>query len=81
MDNLAKALQKLSLKEQKLIQDILLRIKNNSWSGLDLKKLKNCEDIFRIRKGRLRVIFKKKGDGRYFILTVERRSDKTYSNY
>lgn len=81
MDKIAKALQSLSSKEQKLIKSILSKIKENSLSGLDLKKLKNCENIFRIRKGRLRVIFKKQDEGQYFVLTIERRSDKTYNNY
>lgn len=81
MDKIAKALQSLSSKEQKIIKSILSKIKENSLSGLDLKKLKNCENIFRIRKGRLRVIFKKQDEGQYFVLTIERRSDKTYNNY
>ena len=81
MDKIAKALKSLLPKERKLIKKILLKIKNNSLSGLDLKKLKNCDNIFRVRQGRLRIIFKKHNNGRCFILTVERRSDKTYNNY
>lgn len=81
MDKIAKALKNLSSKEKIFIKNILLKIKINSLSGFDLKKLKNCDNIFRIRKGKLRIIFKKQEDGQYFILTVERRSDKTYNNY
>ncbi|MEK9130483.1 MAG: hypothetical protein AAB526_03775 [Patescibacteria group bacterium] len=80
MNKIAKALQKLSLKERKLIKNILLKIKADSLSGFDLKKLKNCDNIFRVRKGKLRIIFKKEVSGQCFILTVERRSDKTYKN-
>ncbi|MFA5184059.1 MAG: hypothetical protein WC456_00870 [Patescibacteria group bacterium] len=80
MDKVAKALQNLSVKEKEMIKIILFRIKSNSLSGLDLKKLKNRDDIFRIRKGKLRIIFRKQKDGRYFILAIERRSDKTYNN-
>ncbi|MBU3925474.1 hypothetical protein KKB43_00530 [Patescibacteria group bacterium] len=81
MNKLAKALENLSVKERKLIKGILLKIKNNSLSEFDLKKLKNCDNIFRVRKGRLRVIFKKQDNVRYFILAIERRSDKTYNKY
>jgi mRNA-degrading endonuclease RelE of RelBE toxin-antitoxin system len=81
MDKVVKALQNLSFKEKEIIKSILLKIKNGSFFGFDLKKLKNCDNIFRIRKGKLRIIFKKQDDGRYFILTIERRSDKTYNNY
>lgn len=78
MHKLKKALQKLSLKEREIIKNIISQIKLGSLSGFDLKKLKNQDNIFRIRKGSLRIIFQKKDDGQYFILTIERRSDKTY---
>lgn len=81
MNKLAKALEKLSTEERAQIKNILLKIKNNSLSGLDLKKLKNCDDIFRVRKGKLRIIFRKQDNGGCFILTIERRSDKTYNKY
>lgn len=81
MDKIAKALQNLSAKERIFIKNILLKIKINSLSGFDLKKLKNCDNIFRIRKGKLRIIFKKQENGQYFILAIERRSDKTYNNF
>jgi len=81
MDKITKALQNLSSKEREIIKSILLKIKSSSLSGFDLKKLKNCDDIFRIRKGKLRIIFKKQDDGRYFILAIERRTDKTYNNF
>ena len=81
MNKIAKALRNLSSYEREAIKGILLKIKNGSLSGFDLKKLKNCNDIFRVRKGKLRIIFKKKDDNQYFILTIERRSDKTYNNF
>lgn len=81
MDKIAKALLSLSAQERKAIKAILLKIKAGVLSGLDLKKLKNCDDIFRVRKGKLRIIFKKDTTGKYFILAIERRSDKTYNQY
>lgn len=81
MDKIAKALQNLSSKEREIIKNMLLKIKSSSFSGFDLKKLKNCDNIFRIRKGKLRIIFKKQDDGQVVVLTIERRSDKTYNNY
>ena len=81
MDKISKALQNLSPKEKKAIKSILRKIKSGLLSGFDLKKLKNTDDIFRVRKGKLRVIFKKHPDSRCFILAIERRSDKTYNNF
>ena len=81
MNKIVKALQNLSSREREIVKNILLKIKDSSLSGFDLKKLKNCDDIFRIRKGKLRIIFKKQADDQYSILTIERRSNKTYNNY
>jgi mRNA-degrading endonuclease RelE of RelBE toxin-antitoxin system len=81
MDKIVKALRKLSSKEKEAIRIIILKIKSNFFSGLDLKKLKNCDDIFRVRKGDLRIIFKRQADGQCFILAVERRTDITYKNF
>ena len=81
MDKITKALKNLSAKERELIKNILLKIKGQSLSGLDLKKLKNHDSIFRIRKGKLRIIFQKKQNSQYYILAIERRSDKTYNNF
>jgi len=79
MDKISKALDKLSAKENRVIKNILLKIKNDFLAGLDLKKLKNKDDIFRVRKGKIRIIFKMKKNKQISILAIERRSDKTYN--
>lgn len=81
MDKISKALALLSHKERELVRNILLRIKDGSLAGLDIKKLKNCENIYRAKKGKLRIIFQKKESEKYHILTIERRSDNTYNKY
>lgn len=81
MDKISKALLSLSVKERELIKSILLKVKAGDFSGLDLNKLKNCTDIFRVRKGKVRIIFRQDSAGHYFILVVERRSDNTYNKY
>jgi mRNA-degrading endonuclease RelE of RelBE toxin-antitoxin system len=81
MDKISKALEKFSNKDKDIIKNILLKIKNNFLLGLDLKKLKNKNDIFRVRKGKVRIIFKIEKDRQVNILAIERRSDKTYNNF
>lgn len=81
MDKINKALINLTLKERKMVKSILLKIKNNSFFDLDIKKLKNYDNIFRVRKGKIRIIFKKEKNSKYFILAIEKRSDRTYKNY
>lgn len=47
------------------------------WHSLDIKKLRGHENIFRVRKGNIRIIFvKDKKD--ISILTIERRRENTY---
>jgi len=77
MDRIEKALNKLSSQERRKLKEILIRIKDGNFRGLDLKKLKARDDVFRVRKGDIRIIFRKTGDS-IKILTLERRASKTY---
>jgi len=79
MDKIQKALEKLTLKEKKKVKEILIKLKNQQLKGLDIKKLKGREDIFRVRKGQIRIVYKTDSKGSIFILTSERKSDTTYN--
>jgi len=79
-DKIAKALSKLSAQEKVKIKQILDQIKSGQLSDLDLKRLKGHRDIFRIRKGDLRVIYRSV-DSQISILAIERRSEKTYRDF
>lgn len=77
MDKISKALRKLNQKERQILKAVLLKINSGDLKKLDLKKLKSRGNIFRIRKGKIRIIFYKK-ENSIKILSVERRSDPTY---
>lgn len=77
MDKLDKALKKLTEKERHKIREILIQLKVGSFKNLDIKKLKGREDIFRVRKGDLRIIYRIVKES-IFVLAIERRSEKTY---
>ncbi len=81
MDKITKALQKLNSKEKIQVRKILVLIKNNAYFGLDIKRLRGNQDIFRIRKGNIRIIFKKDQNKKIFVLAIERRSEKTYKKF
>lgn len=74
MDKIEKALKKLSPKERKQFGQLLLLIKQGKLEKLDVKKLSGHKDIYRVRKGKYRVIFRidTKKD-KISILTLERR--------
>jgi mRNA-degrading endonuclease RelE of RelBE toxin-antitoxin system len=77
VDKIDKALAKLSEKERLSMQTILRDIQSGHTSHLDIKKLQGRDDVYRIRKGKMRIIFQKKDSGIH-ILAVEKRSDTTY---
>lgn len=80
MDKIEKALRKLDAKEQEIVKDILYKLEKNNLLGLNIQKLKGREDLFRIRKGNIRIIYQKTEVKKIFILAIERRSEKTYKN-
>ncbi len=79
MDKIEKALKKLTEKEKKAVKNLLVRIEKGDFRNLDVKKLKGRDDIFRARKGGIRIIFRKSKED-IFILSIERRSDRTYKD-
>jgi len=79
MDKIAKALKKFSGEEKEALKIILLKLKEQKFDSLDVKKLKGRNDVFRIRKGKLRVIYRVDEKENIFILKIERRNDKTYN--
>lgn len=58
MDKLRKFLRKLSRKEQEEIEALMLRVQQLDLQGLDVKPLQGMKDVYRVRKGKLRVIYK-----------------------
>ena len=64
-------------KERKVVKEILVGIEKGEFTGLNIKKLKGRKDIFRVRKRVIRIIFQKT-DADIFVLSIERRSDRTY---
>ena len=72
MDKITKALNKLSEKERKKIKHILQKIDKGDFGGTDIKKLKGYSNIFRVRKGEFRIIFKR-NNGNIAILSIEKK--------
>lgn len=80
MDKITKALTKLSAKEREVVKSILLRLREEQLAGLGIQKLKGRKDIFRVRKGRIRIVYRRTGAGTA-ILAIERRSETTYKKF
>ena len=59
MHKIEKFLKKLSDKEHKEVEKIIESILFDKGKNLNIKKLKGIDDVYRIRKGSIRIIFKK----------------------
>lgn len=77
MDRIDKVLKKLTAKDRENIKAILYKLYSRDLTGLDIKKLRGREDIFRVRKGGMRIIYRIR-DKEIYILKIERRSENTY---
>ncbi len=61
----------------KAVKPLIEKLISLNWRGLDIKKLRGYQNIFRLRKGEIRIIFAK--DKRYIsILSIDRRNESTY---
>lgn len=79
MINWFKYLKRLRKGEQlKLLASIHL-IQLGRIEGFDMKKLVNHENLYRIRIGKFRIIYKKEGDSNK-IIDLDERNDNTYKN-
>lgn len=78
-DKIKKALQKLSKKEREIVKLLLLRVKYEDTEGLDIKLLKGHKDIFRVRKGQIRIVYRK-NEKDFLVVRIDRRNEKTYKN-
>lgn len=81
VDKIKKSLARLTAKDRKQVQAILVKLVSGDTKGLNLLKLKNTDDIYRVRKGNIRIIFRSRGKGDIKVLAIERRSKDTYKNF
>lgn len=77
MPSVKKLLSRFNKKEREDIELLIERIVSFKWDALDVKKLKGYRDIFRVRKGNIRVICRIEGRA-VFVLAIERRNESTY---
>lgn len=80
MDKIYKLLRKIKPKEAGLLAVAIEKIVNNDVIGLNIKKLKEHNDIFRVRVGNYRIIYRKTNTST-FIIEISKRDENTYKNY
>ena len=81
MDKIKKLLRKISHKERVEILSVIdVIISGGSLKNYDLLKLQGFDDLYRIRIGQFRVIYKTEDDVKRTIISLERRNDNTYKD-
>lgn len=78
-DKIKKLLGKLSPKEREIVKLLIMRVKLDDIEGLDIKQLKGHSDLFRVRKGRIRIVYRKTLS-EFLIVRIDRRNEKTYKD-
>ncbi len=77
MNKIEKFLKRLSPAERKEIKEIISNIVNGAYEHMDLRKLGGYASRYRIRKGRIRIIFTLYEHGA-IIEKIDFRNDNTY---
>ncbi|MEK7115161.1 MAG: type II toxin-antitoxin system RelE/ParE family toxin [Patescibacteria group bacterium] len=77
MDKIDRALNKLIPKEREQIKNIIKSLQSGRFNNLDIRKLKGLENIFRVRKGGIRIIYQVINK-EIFIIKIDKRKENTY---
>lgn len=80
MDKINKFIQRLSHQERSKLKKVIKQVLAGDVQNLDTKKLKRYGNIFRVRVGDNRIIFKNK-DAVTRIVFVGRKSGATYKKF
>jgi len=78
MTKLERIIKKFSVAERKVIKNTVIQLKIGSFVGLDVKKLQGSRDIYRVRKGSIRIMYYLGADKEIVVFAIARRSDNTY---
>jgi mRNA-degrading endonuclease RelE of RelBE toxin-antitoxin system len=79
-DEITKFLAHLPPKQLAVALKLMKSIETNNINFQDSKKLSGSKDIFRLRKGTFRIIYKQ-NKNETVILSVTRRTEKTYRDF
>lgn len=80
MNELQKAIAKLPKEYRAAFDSLMIRLLARDLLGLNLAKLKGHKDVFRIKQGKLRIIFRMNQE-RLSVLQVGLRSERIYRDF
>lgn len=77
MHKIDKFLKKLKRDDRVEIEEVLEKISIRDFSALDLKKMQGEKDLYRVRKGKIRIIFSLSAN-QILIQSIQFRDEQTY---
>lgn len=80
MNKIEKLLRKIKKREQQYILLMIRQLKNDYSKVPGVKKILGHQNLFRVRIGNYRIIFKIYKDRSGEIIKLKRRDDNTYKN-
>lgn len=80
MNELQKAIARLFKEHRSTFDSLMIRLLARDFLGLNVGKLKGHKDLYRLKHGKLRIIFQMDQSG-LSVLQVGLRSEKTYRNF
>jgi mRNA-degrading endonuclease RelE of RelBE toxin-antitoxin system len=80
-DKYQKFIKKLSAKEYQRVSVAVKRYSLGKLVGMNVKKMKGHDDIYRVRVGRIRIIFYNNNVVSPILLNISFRDDQTYRDF
>lgn len=81
MDKIDKALLKLPNKQRQKLMQAFGQVMEGKVEGLNIKKLKGHSDVYRLRVGDSRLVFRQLDSGEQLVLHVGKRNEQTYRDF
>lgn len=80
VDKITKFLNKRNKKGRKAALDLIEKVRKGQLEGCDVVQLKGNKNIFRLKKGRIRIFFEKYKK-EFIVKKICYRDDQTYSDF
>lgn len=77
-DKILKYINKISVKDKLKLLEVIRVLEIGDLSNVEYIKLSGEDNLYRIRVGNHRVIFKKISEGKYIVLSIKKRDENTY---
>lgn len=80
-DKITKLLAKIPPKHLVALLPVISQIASNDLTGLNIRSLVGHKDLYRVRVGSYRIIFRVIKNQENMIILIAKRDDKTYRNF